>query len=615
MFDLLPNEVETVYVSATRSETVQMPIATQIKIISQEEIKLSGAKLLSEILRSQAGLQLTDSDGSGARNVTASMRGLSGANNVLVLVDGRKLNNPTLAGPALNTVALKDVERIEIVQGSAGVLYGDQAVGGVINIITRRAAAGEIDGVVYAATGTDNLEDYVATLNQGFENGLSYRLSAQKRNADNYRDNNQNAYENLLAKVRYDSKKGFAFVEWQTIDDKLRLAGALTEQQAKQNPRQTTRPDDFNNQTVDIVHVGGGFNFSKQWKLQTELSDRDEKGHYFNFSAADYRLRVKTLTPRIIGDFSSENNSSIITIGYDLIKSDYISNNPFSMLSTEQSQEALYIHFVQSILNGLNLNVGYRIADADNTNRLIVDNDKDSKDELNVAELGLNYSFNNQWRIFSRYAENFRFANADENSLVALGTTFLRPQQGVSTELGGQWSGEKSQVSISLYTLDLDDEVTFDSINFVNTNLPDSEREGLIVDANTQLNSILSIHTNYTYTDAIIVAGNYQGKEVPFVSKHTANLGIVLQPISSLSFLLEANHRGSRYKADDEANTDTRLKPLTVFNFNISYDYDWLNLSARVNNITDEGYAGLHSIYGVYPQPERNYEASFSIKF
>ncbi len=98
-------KLETVYVSATRSETAQMPVATQIKIITEEEIRVTGAKLLSEVLRTQAGIQLTDSDGSGARNVTASMRGLSGTNNVLVLVDGRKLNNPSLAAPALNTVA------------------------------------------------------------------------------------------------------------------------------------------------------------------------------------------------------------------------------------------------------------------------------------------------------------------------------------------------------------------------------------------------------------------------------------------------------------------------------------------------------------------------------
>src|SRR5690606_21780786 len=150
-------KLETVYVSATRSETVPVPVATQIKIISAEDISISGAKLLTDVLRTQAGMQLSDMDGSGMRSVSISMRGLSGANNVLVLVDGRKLNNPSQEGPALNAIALRDIERIEIVQGSAGVLYGDQAIGGVINVITRRAAAGETSGSLVARAGSDNL--------------------------------------------------------------------------------------------------------------------------------------------------------------------------------------------------------------------------------------------------------------------------------------------------------------------------------------------------------------------------------------------------------------------------------------------------------------------------
>ena len=71
-------KLETVYVSATRSETAQMPVATQIKVISAEAIRISGAKLLSEVLRTQAGIELSDMDGSGMRNVGVTMRGLSG---------------------------------------------------------------------------------------------------------------------------------------------------------------------------------------------------------------------------------------------------------------------------------------------------------------------------------------------------------------------------------------------------------------------------------------------------------------------------------------------------------------------------------------------------------
>src|SRR5690606_32598467 len=148
-------QIEKVYVSGTRSESAQLPLATTITVIDQEQIRLSGATQVTEVLRTQAGIQIQDSDGSGGRNVAISMRGFgsNAINNTLVIVDGRKLNNATLAGPALNTVALKDIERIEIVQGSAGVLYGDQAIGGVINIVTRRARRGELTGSVQSIVG------------------------------------------------------------------------------------------------------------------------------------------------------------------------------------------------------------------------------------------------------------------------------------------------------------------------------------------------------------------------------------------------------------------------------------------------------------------------------
>src|SRR5690606_25581645 len=228
---------ENIYVSATRSETAQLPVATQIKVITREEIRVSGAKLVSEVLQTQAGIQLSDADGSGMRSVSVSMRGLAGANNVLVLVDGRKLNNPSIASPALNAIAVRDIERIEIVQGSAGVLYGDQAVGGVINIITRRAAAGESLGAVSAKIGTDKLRDYGVNLGQGFANGLSHSLSLQKRDADNYRDNNNSAYGSQLLNLRYAHKRGYVFVEGQSIDDELRTPGSLSDAQAGQHPR------------------------------------------------------------------------------------------------------------------------------------------------------------------------------------------------------------------------------------------------------------------------------------------------------------------------------------------------------------------------------------------
>lgn len=610
------NELETVYVSATRSETAQLPVATQITIITAEEIRLSGARLLSEVLRSQASIQLSDNDGSGGRNVTASMRGLSGANNVLVLVDGRKLNNPSMAAPALNTVSLKDVERIEVVQGSAGVLYGDQAIGGVINIITRRAKAGEINGFVGASSGSFNLEDYTASVNQGFENGLSYSASAQKRNADNYRDNNQNAYENILGNVRYDFAKGFVFVEGQKVDDELRLPGSISDAQALLDPRQTFSPNDFNNQDTNTWLIGGGASFTDHWSAYAEYSDRDEEGKYFFYGLTQYSMRVQSLTPRVVGSFATTYGNAVATFGYDEIGSEYESSRG---LSADQQQRSYYGQVVYPLLSKLTATLGARHAQVKDENNILV---QSQKDHLNASEFGLNYELTPEWRTFGRYAESFRFANPDDNAQVPATTKFLNPQTGESWELGAEWKAETALVSYSLYKMNLNGEIVYDGSvpnnqNGIgaNINLPDSERQGLMLDAGTQLSQQLNLRINYTYTDAEVVSGAYKGKEVPFVSKHTGTAVLVLIPAEQLSVSFESVYTGSRYKAYDESNSGVLLDSLVVFNASVIYVYDEWDFGARINNITNELYAGLNTAWGQYPQPERNYAASVSYRF
>lgn len=613
-------KLETVYVSATRSETAPLPVATQIKVIGGEEIRQSGAKLLTEVLRTQAGIQLSDMDGSGMRNVSISMRGLSGANNVLVLVDGRKLNNPSQATPAINAIAVRDIERIEIVQGSAGVLYGDQAVGGVINVITRRAAAGETTGSVVARAGSDNLEDYGVNLSQGFANGVSYSLSGQKRNADNYRDNNQSGYESALLNVRYDHERGFVFAEGQQIKDDLRTPGSISDAQAAVDRRQTNSPNDYSNQDTDTWRFGGGVNVSTHWSVQAEYSDRNEEGEYmYSPNATQYSMRVKSLTPRIVGEYALANGPMVATLGYDQIESDYESNNAWSPVASSQEQRSYYAQLIYPVLSKLTATIGVRQSEVDDENQL---QSEQQKDDLTASEFGLSYQLSNEWRVFGRFAESFRFANPDDNNLVPVNVVFLKPQTGESFELGTQWQGEKSQVSYALYHMTLNDEIVYDPFvpnnqfyNGANINLPDSERQGLTLDADTRLSDELALRFNYTYTDAEVIDGTYKGKKVPFIAENSAAVTVLFTPITPLTFSLESIYTGSRYKSGDENNSSSMLAPLTVFNLAAVYTYRQLEVSGRINNITNELYAGYHSTWGQYPQPERNYEASITYRF
>jgi iron complex outermembrane recepter protein len=606
-------KIETVYISATRAEGPQMPVATQIKVISEEDIRLSGATTITEVLRAQAGIQIQDLDGSGGRSVTVSMRGFAGsaANNTLVLVDGRKLNNPSLAGPALNTVALKDIERVEIIQGSAGVLYGDQAVGGVINIITHRARAGEIDGSVSVERGSYGLENYAARVTQGFENGLSYSLSAQKRNADNFRDNNETGNNNVLVNLGYSFAKGKVFVERQTIQDDLRLPGSLTAEQVEANPRQTLTPTDFANQDTKLTRTGGELEFIDGWRLLGEYADRDEDSRGYNYGDFTQNMRVKNFSPRVVGEIATAAGSSVLTLGYDNARSSYEATT-YSAPNYNQDVDGFYGQVIYPFTKAFSVTAGIRHASVDDENNK---KNLSRSESLNASEIGLNYQVESGWRIFGRVADGFRFANADENGYTLSGVNFLEVQTSQSQEIGVAWAGENANISYSLYQMDLEDEITFDPVAYRNVNLPDSERKGFIFDGEVVLSEQISLRGNYTYTDSELTSGSLKGKKVPFVANDTANFGIIFTFVPGLTASVDANYTGNRYQMDDSSNTSPKLDALTLFNANILWTVKDVELGFRVKNITSERYADYHSIYGQYPQPGRTYTAHISYTF
>ncbi len=606
-------KIETIYISATRSEGPQMPVATQITVIDAEQIRISGATTITEVLRTQAGIQIQDADGSGGRNVTVAMRGFSvtAANNTLILVDGRRLNNPSLAGPALNTVALKDIERVEIIQGSAGVLYGDQAVGGVINVITRSAQSGEIKGSIGVEKGTDNLENYTARVNQGFSSGLNYSVSAQKRNADNFRDNNQSASTNVLGNIGFDFDAGEIFIEQQVIKDDLRLAGSLLDSEVMVNPRNTNSPMDFSNQDTDLKRIGGSVELLKGWQLLGEYADRDENTDGYFYGNFTQNMRVKNATPRVVGHIATRNGVSVLTVGYDTTQSFYKATT-FSQPDYQQDVDGYYGQVIYPATPRVSVIGGVRHSSVEDTNKK---GNTHRSDSVNAGEIGVNFQIDSAWRVFARSAGGFRFANADENGFALPGIDFLNVQTSQSQEGGVAWVEKTASVKYSIYNMAIDNEITYDPIAGRNINLPTSKRQGFMFDGDVQLSEEIGLRGNYTYTNASSTSGDLNGKAVPFVAKNSANIGMIFTIAHGVVTSFDANYTGSRFRADDYDNASSKIDALTLFNFNIIWSIDDVELGIRVKNITSEKYSDYDGIYGQYPQPSRTYNARVSYHF
>ncbi|NJM37693.1 MAG: Plug domain-containing protein [Akkermansiaceae bacterium] len=107
-------------------------------VISEEEITKSGAKSLADLLNNQGGVRITSFSGN-ASGGSVSLRGFgeNSSSRVLILVDGRAVNRPDIASVSLQEVPLSRIDRVEILRGSQTARFGDNAVGGVVNIITK----------------------------------------------------------------------------------------------------------------------------------------------------------------------------------------------------------------------------------------------------------------------------------------------------------------------------------------------------------------------------------------------------------------------------------------------------------------------------------------------
>ena len=130
--------LETVVVTGTRTHQSIERVPANVTVIDEEGIRNSNAKTVVDLLRYEEGIVVRDVLGTG-KTAQVDLRGFgeTGPYNTLVLVDGRRVNEIDLSGVDWTQIPLEQIERIEIVRGTGTVLYGDNAVGGVINIITK----------------------------------------------------------------------------------------------------------------------------------------------------------------------------------------------------------------------------------------------------------------------------------------------------------------------------------------------------------------------------------------------------------------------------------------------------------------------------------------------
>jgi vitamin B12 transporter len=146
-----PERIDPVVVTATRSPTPLSSLLSDVRVIDREAISEAGSETLTELLQARGGIEIVANGGPGQPS-GVFLRGTN-SNHVLLLIDGMRVNSATSGTNAFEHIPLQQIERIEILSGPASSLYGADALGGVIQIFTRKGE-GESEFAVNAGVGT-----------------------------------------------------------------------------------------------------------------------------------------------------------------------------------------------------------------------------------------------------------------------------------------------------------------------------------------------------------------------------------------------------------------------------------------------------------------------------
>jgi outer membrane cobalamin receptor len=194
-----PIQMEEVVVTGIRSREEIKNIPNAVTVIGTAEIEASSANNVGELLKEKTLFDITDYGALGSVQ-SVSIRG-SSSSQVLVMIDNRPVNSVTLGSANLSEMPLNNVARIEVVKGPSSHLYGANAVGGVINVITKNPPAQPSfkAGVSY---GSFNTHTYSAEQGQTLDR-FGYLLTAGYKSSDGPRDNSKYEGKNFSSKLTY----------------------------------------------------------------------------------------------------------------------------------------------------------------------------------------------------------------------------------------------------------------------------------------------------------------------------------------------------------------------------------------------------------------------------
>lgn len=628
--DTLP----AVVVTSSRLRDVDEP-ATQFpgKVISvsAEEIQKLGAKTIQEVLQYQTGVVIYDSIGNEFQQ-TIDFRGFNGqpVSVTSVFVDGVRVNESDFNQVNFDLIPLADVDKIEIIPGTATV-FGRNALGGVINITTKRGRTDKLHFGFDIGGGSYGRQKYSLSTDGPLPlPNFDYYLGVTRELSAGFREDSGGRLTRIFAKLGYRLGAATdATLAYTRVADHLKQAGAAPARRLRIDHNDNFTPGDFS--ASDLHQVAFNLrqklpaNFSLAFNAFFRKNDTElfTVGQFGRFRALIDYLQAGG-TAQLTHDTTLFGNRNRLDLGVEYsrnLSSNHTSLDFSANKATRENIVGAYLQDSYQLFESLNLIAGLRydwdqITFADHLTPAF--SFRRIYNRVN-PKAGLTY---NPWRdlgFYLSYAEGFRAPVADEFAAFGPPPTFtptvvqLKPVKSRNFEIGVRGNlGAWLEGSLALFYIPVRDEILFqvtDATTFTgqNANVDRTLRRGVELSLKARYQKLLEYFVNYTATkatfetDVLLFSGQVRkGDELPLVPRHRVSTGVTVTPLEGLSLSLFGSFVGSQFLNNDEPNNGKKLASHFVMGSRASYQWQNWTGSVTINNLTNRKYS-TYGILGAEP--------------
>ena len=615
------------------------------EVYTQDDIKNSKATNIYDFLSQNTSLSLAPSNGNRfSKKISARGYGLTiGSHNLVVTLNGRRLNNIDTSGPEIAGVNINDIERVEITKGSGSVIYGDSAMAGAIHFYTKKNIQTKISTTsgnygVSQTSASVGINDEKIDLNISLDN--SKHDGFHKAATGGVKDKGKQTKSSIGGTYTTDGGTEISLDLYRTNSD-IRYPNYLSDAQFEADPtgsgsgsRYTYRDAESSTTNLKVKR-----NWGENFEFTTNRSAIDkESRNFYSYSGAtvdnykyDYKSNDYLLT-YTNGDIKIDSGVNIFD-GKRTVESTSVSSR-----NTTSKENLGVFSQLQYSRNDSVFTVGARSEKVDYKYSPESGTALSGEYDLNAFDIGINTSLSPNTTIFTNYNHAFQaplidrfFISATWPATGQVFNGFVRPSKSRTFNIGLNHLTDNSKTKLTLYRSNIKDEMFLCKSNAAsdcglygdNLNLDKSHKQGLELQNKYVFSPKWSTGLNYAYTIAKIDsddkgAGALNGKTNPMTSKHNISASVIYSLSNKTNMTLTQKYRSEAFAEEDYANIFTKKQPeYNSTNFNFSYNpNDDLSFSFDVENLFENSYGTRLRDDVIYPgNSTRNIKAGLTYKF